>query len=74
MTHRILITGKNDRMPHDAAQSMAHLMPPPRVGSTTIAFRPGADLESRLATYMRRAGVTNQAAAIRSLLAKALAS
>jgi hypothetical protein len=61
-------------MPRDVAQSMAYMMPRGGVGHTTIAFRPGADLEAEIARYMRATGATNQAAAIRSLLAKALAS
>jgi hypothetical protein len=71
---RLIITGRNSTMPRDAAQSMACLMPRGGVGPTTIAFRPGADLEAEIARYMRVTGVTNQAAAIRSLLTKALAS
>lgn len=71
---RLIITGRNNSMPHDVAQSMTYLMPRGGVGPTTIAFRPGADLEADIARYMRVTGVTNQAAAIRSLLAKALAS
>jgi hypothetical protein len=70
---RIIITGRNSALPCDAAQSMSHMMPR-SVGPTTIAFRPGADLEARLAAHMRAAGITNQAAAIRMLLLKALAS
>ena len=70
---RLIITGRNRDMPRDAAQSMAYLMPRRGVGPTTIAFRPGADLEARLAAHMRVTGTTNQAAAIRALLTKALA-
>jgi hypothetical protein len=71
---RLIITGRNNSMPRDVAQSMAYLMPRSNVGPTTIAFRPGADLEAEIARYMRVTGTTNQAAAIRALLQKALAS
>ena len=68
---RLIITGRNSQLPTDAAQSMAHLMPP-GTGSSTIAFRPGPQLEAQLARYMRANATTNQAASIRSLLMKAL--
>lgn len=75
MTHRILITGKNHRMPRDVAQSMEHLLPEHGGhGFAKIAFRPGPALEAEIARYMRVTGTTNQAAAIRALLTKALAS
>ena len=71
---RLIITGRNNSMPRDAAQSMAYMMPRGGVGPTTIAFRPGADLEAEIARYMRENQIFNQAAAIRALLTKALAS
>lgn len=72
---RLIITGRNRDFPDDAAQSMAHLMPEHGgYGFNKIAFRPGPALEAELTRYMRERQIFNQAAAIRSLLAKALAS
>ena len=71
---RLIITGRNRDMPRDVAQSMTYLMPRGGVGPTTIAFRPGLALEAEISRYMRVTGTTNQAAAIRALLQKALAS
>jgi hypothetical protein len=72
---RLIITGRNGAMPRDVAQSMAHLLPEHGGhGFTKIAFRPGPALEAALSRYMRENQIFNQAAAIRALLTKALAS
>lgn len=64
---RLIITGRNNSMPRDAAQSMAHLMPREPLGQV-IAFRPIPSLEARIAAHMRITGAGSQAAAIRELL------